>query len=73
MGENNFSSKNTVRRVFETLYGTADSEEAINAALKFIGEENKVSRVYIFEDTADHKHCRNTFEWCAEGISPEKK
>ena len=43
----------------------------INKALQQIGEHTGVSRVYIFEDTADGLFCNNTYEWYNEGIDPQ--
>ena len=40
--------------------------------LAFIGMRYNVSRVYIFENNEDNTHCNNTFEWCNQGINPEK-
>jgi PAS domain S-box-containing protein len=43
----------------------------INEVLMKIGAHAGVSRVYIFEDSADGSICNNTFEWCNSGISPQ--
>lgn len=59
--------------VFRTLYQTEHLEEAIQNILEVIGLHFDVSRVYIFENTEDDTHCCNTFEWCNEGIIPEKQ
>ncbi|MFV1883170.1 MAG: histidine kinase dimerization/phosphoacceptor domain -containing protein [Balneola sp.] len=40
-------------------------------ALEVLGKAAKVSRVYLFEDFEQGKFCRNTFEWCAEGVKPQ--
>lgn len=44
----------------------------IQTALAEIGEFFKVDRVYIFDYHFDKNICTNTFEWCTEGINPEK-
>ncbi|MCI2058778.1 MAG: ATP-binding protein [Oscillibacter sp.] len=59
------------QQVFEILYSTPDVHQAIRTVLSVLGTAYRVDRVYIFEDTEDHQYCCNTFEWCAEGISPE--
>lgn len=46
-------------------------ESKINEALKVLGATADISRVYIFEDFNKGKKARNTFEWCAEGISSQ--
>ncbi len=58
-------------QVFRTLHQAADIPTAINQVLALMGTRANVSRVYIFEDSADGKYCTNTFEWCAQGIQPE--
>ncbi len=60
-------------RIFSSLYNETDIESGINRALELVGRNFDVSRVYIFEDSEDGKFCSNTFEWCAQGVSPEKK
>ncbi len=60
-----------VRRAFYKLYHAENGEAAVNEIIAFLGAQMNVSRVYIFENTEDHRYCNNTFEWCNEGISPE--
>ena len=67
----NFSEQNIVQHTFQMLYGSKDVEATINDLLGIIGTNMNVSRVYIFENSADNTTCSNTFEWCNEGISPE--
>ena len=45
-----------------------DFEEKTNETLRIIGEHTQVSRVYIFEDSADGLLTNNTYEWCNNGI-----
>ena len=61
-----------IRFVFHSLYESRDIEATINELLAFIGARFNVSRVYIFENNDANTHCSNTFEWCNEGIRPEK-
>jgi diguanylate cyclase (GGDEF)-like protein len=58
--------------VFDILYHNGGSEAAIQAALGYVGRWIEVSRSYIFETDPDGVRCTNTFEWCKEGIPPEK-
>lgn len=46
-------------------------ETSINYALKVIGEFSLASRAYIFEFHEDCIRMDNTYEWCAEGVTPE--
>lgn len=48
-----------------------DIDDAINLALKKIGEFEKTDRSYIFLYSNDRKTMSNTHEWCAEGIEPQ--
>ena len=61
-----------MRFVFQRLYESRDVEATIDELLAFIGMRFNVSRVYIFENNEQNTHCSNTFEWCNEGIPPEK-
>ncbi len=43
----------------------------INSFLTSIGQSLDVDRIYIFEDDPEGEGLNNTYEWCAEDISPE--
>ena len=62
-----------VEFIFRILYKASDLDTAVNAILEVVGHHLDVSRVYIFEDDEDDRYCSNTFEWCNEGIEPEKE
>jgi signal transduction histidine kinase/ActR/RegA family two-component response regulator len=46
-------------------------DQALNEALRLIGEFAQVDRVYLFRFTADGSAMDNTHEWCAPGIEPQ--
>lgn len=46
-----------------------DSE--VNKALELMGRFVNADRAYIFDYDFPSEICKNTFEWCEEGISPE--
>ncbi len=46
-------------------------DNAINDALAMVGKHFNVDRSYIFDYHWDENICENTYEWCAEGITPE--
>ncbi len=46
-------------------------EETIRTSLVELAAFANADRVYIFEYDWDRQFCRNTHEWCAEGISPQ--
>ncbi len=61
-----------VEYVFQRLYDTSDIESTINSIFELVGKQMNVSRLYIFENNDENTTCSNTFEWCNEGITPEK-
>lgn len=58
--------------VFGVLQKEEDIPNAITQVLEIIGRQFGVSRVYIFEDSEDGRLCSNTFEWCNDGVKPQK-
>lgn len=66
-------SGDLVNYVFRVLYDSTDVDHAIRMILEIVGKRFDVSRVYIFENTQDGAYCNNTYEWCNEGIHPEKE
>lgn len=59
--------------VFQILYDASDLDHAIELTLEIVGKRFDVSRAYIFENSEDGKSSSNTYEWCNEGIRPEKE
>ncbi|MDO5560704.1 MAG: EAL domain-containing protein [Oscillospiraceae bacterium] len=57
--------------VISFLSDANDKEKAVSDILESIGRQLNVSRVYIIESDDDGVHCKNTFEWCNEGITPQ--
>lgn len=49
----------------------ATPNKSMEILLQYIGESLNSDRIYIFEETHD-KVFRNTYEWCADGVSPQK-
>lgn len=46
-------------------------EGQINEFISFFGKHIGSDRIYIFEDDEEHHVTNNTYEWCAEGITPQ--
>ncbi len=46
-------------------------DNEINSFLDSIGRSLEVDRIYIFEDDFETNEVNNTYEWCAENVSPE--
>lgn len=55
-----------------TLVYEKDINVALNCFLETIGRYYRSDRAYIFEIDHDKKTTDNTFEWCADGIKPQK-
>ena len=60
-----------IPRALRLMHQSGGAEEAVNAVLELVGKRFDVSRVYIFEDSEDGTWCKNTFEWCGEGVQPQ--
>lgn len=71
--QTSLSGSNIIRYAFRHLYESGDVETAIEELLAMAGRQMNVSRVYIFENSADNRCCSNTFEWCNDGIASEKE
>ena len=59
--------------VLDILSRSNSMEKSINQLLEIVGRQVDVCRVYIFEDDEDGIRSSNTFEWCKEGVQPEKE
>ena len=51
-------------------YNTPD--EQINEFIRFFGRHIGSDRIYIFEDCKERHVTNNTYEWCAQGVVPER-
>lgn len=67
------ADQNLTGYVLDILSRSHSMEKSINQLLEIVGRQVDVSRVYIFEDDEDGSISSNTFEWCKEGIQPEKE
>lgn len=65
--------ENITEYLFKILYDTPDIDTAVNLILDLTGRHFNVSRAYVFENNEDDTACSNTFEWCNEGITPQKE
>lgn len=67
----NFKFQEALAEISLRFNSSESFDSKINYALSVLGEVSQVSRVYLFEDFNNGKYCRNTFEWCAEGVQPQ--
>ncbi len=70
-GLNKSFKDHRVEYVFKLLYDSENPVASVGAVLQLISESFGFSRGYIFENSVDGKFTSNTYEWCADGISPE--
>lgn len=70
--EGNVIDEQMAQYAFRTLYTSEHVESALNRLLEIIGRSFGVGRAYIFESSADGLRCSNTFEWCGQGVVPQK-
>ena len=54
------------------VFSTNNPTEAIEKLLEYIGKTFLCDRAYIFE-IHDGDKTSNTYEWCAEGVTPQKQ
>lgn len=47
-------------------------EKSIEVLMEYIGQYFESERAYIFEEL-ENGICRNTYEWCAGGVAPQKE
>lgn len=63
-------SKQAISSCYEVLSNELSPAEAIDRLLSNIGEFYNAQHCYVFEFCEDRQFLQNTYEWCAEGISP---
>lgn len=63
--------ENRIEYVFKILYQSENPVSAIHSVLELVARHFSFERGYIFETSKDGKSTSNTFEWCAEDVTPE--
>ncbi|MFI3176751.1 MAG: GGDEF domain-containing protein [Eubacteriales bacterium] len=57
---------------FQLLFENVDNDNSLDMLLRHLGEYYQVSRCYVFERLEGGLNCyKNTYEWCAEGVSAQ--
>ncbi len=59
-----------INNLLQYIMGPMDPDEKINKVLEYLCEQLHADRAYIFEDMNDGTF-DNTYEYCAEGVTPE--
>lgn len=65
----NLGNRGLMEYALHMLYQSENLEGTIQTILDMAARQANVSRAYIFENLPDNKSCRNSFEWCANGVS----
>ncbi len=66
------SNETMVNEAVRLALAEPTPELSIEALLRHLGQALKSDRVYIFEETPEHT-VKNTYEWCAVGVEPQKE
>ncbi len=66
------SNETMVNDALRLSLAEATPEKSIEVLLKHLGHSLKSDRVYIFEEMPNHT-VKNTYEWCAGGVEPQKE
>ncbi len=65
-------SETIINECLQRISSTSNPEESLAEMLAYIGEVFLCERTYIFE-IQNEDRMSNTYEWCAEGIIPQKE
>lgn len=65
-------SETILNECLHKIFSTANAEESIDQMLQYIGKTFFCDRTYIFEMNKSHI-ASNTYEWCKNGITPQKE
>jgi PAS domain S-box-containing protein len=71
--ERNLKQQEILTEISVNYNSIADFESNTHEAVRIIGRHTGVSRVYVFENSADGLSTSNTFEWCNNGVESQIK
>ncbi len=66
-----FCGENGIAEYLQEMITTQKPDKAVQEMLTFLGERCQSERTYIFELNGNDTFS-NTYEWCAEGVEPQK-
>lgn len=61
-----------LNQCMQQMFASTNPEESIQRMLAYIGTTFSCDRAYIFE-LGDNQTASNTYEWCAENVTPQKE
>lgn len=65
------ANERIINEALDIALNEIDPERSINAMLAYLGQQLHGDRVYIFEENS-RGNFDNTYEWCRDGVTPEK-
>lgn len=66
-------SEETLVKCIQTLNQDVETDESIGQLLEIIGNFYDAERAYIFEADYKSSTISNTYEWCRQGVDPQKQ
>lgn len=70
--EDEFDSEALINEGMRAAMAAARPEQSIEILLEYLGQSLNSERVYIFEEKSKETYT-NTYEWCANGVVPQKE
>lgn len=64
-------SETILNQCMQHMFSSTNPEQSIQRMLTYIGTTFSCDRAYIFE-LSDNQTTSNTYEWCAENVTPQK-
>lgn len=64
-------SETILNECLQLIVSSTDPESSIRNMLSYIGKTFSCDRTYIFEFAGEN--ATNTYEWCAEGVAPQRE
>lgn len=55
----------------QQIFSTTNPNDALELLLSYLGQTFQCDRAYVFEIGTDEQ-VDNTYEWCREGVTPQK-
>lgn len=66
------ANESLVNEALRLALSANSPDESLEILLQYLGQALKGERIYVFEETKEHLF-RNTYEWCARGVIPQKE
>lgn len=64
-------SETILNDCLQRIFSTTDPSRGVELVLEYLGQTFECDRAYVFE--VDQEKVYNSFEWCQEGVTPQKE